>query len=127
VTALSDLLSEHRPWSSHRCRCGWEGDRFDVHLHDMLIVPANREALVSGLIDAKVLVHSDLWAVPADPGEELARLAELPATDDEAELDRRFDEEGLLREALTRTSHVYLEHEPRPQCARALYEIGGGA
>jgi hypothetical protein len=55
VTALSDLLAEHRPWSSHRCRCGWEGDWFDVHLHDMLIIPANRDALVAGLIEAGVL------------------------------------------------------------------------
>lgn len=77
------------------------------------------------LVATGVLRPADLWAVPADPGEELAQLAALPDTGDEAELDRRLDEEGLLREALTRVGHVYLEGEPRPSCAPALYEIGG--
>ena len=83
--------------------------------------------LASWLEHHKLAVHADLWAVPVDPGEDLARLAALPDTDDEAELDRRLDEEGLLREALTRVGHVYLEGEPRPSCAPTLYEIGGGA
>lgn len=69
MTALSDLLAEHRPRSSHRCACGWEGDHYDVHLHDVLAAAANLptvlaavvrahgpEAVVAGLVDVGALV-----------------------------------------------------------------------
>lgn len=55
MTALSDLLAEHRPRSSHRCACGWEGDHYDVHLHDVLAAAANRTAVVAGLVEAGVI------------------------------------------------------------------------
>ena len=57
MTALSDLLAEHQPRSYYRCRCSWQGDRFDVHLHDVLAAAANRTAVVAGLVEAGVLVR----------------------------------------------------------------------
>jgi hypothetical protein len=127
VTALSDLLAEHRPWSSHRCRCGWEGDRFNVHLHDMLVVPASRKALVSGLLDAGILVPAGMWAVP-DPVAELARVADRVKTaKTDAELDALLDYEGDLRALLASgRNNPYYEDEPRPAYAPELYVIGDG-
>jgi hypothetical protein len=96
---------------------------------DMLADPEATPAVVAELTKAGILRHSDMWAVPVDPGEELTRLAErVDVAETADELDALLHDEGLLLELLEvpgRIGHVYLEGEPRPSCAPALYEIGG--
>lgn len=74
VTALTELLAEHQPRSYYRCRCGWQGDHYDVHLHDVLIAAANRTALVDGLAAAGVLVPAGCWDAPDVTDEQIAEL-----------------------------------------------------
>ena len=85
--------------------------------------PANRDALVAWLVEAKIASEANLWDIPDDPGEVFARIAEQIDGDyTDAELDALLDEEGLLREALRRTT-PYSEGEPRPASAVTLWRI----
>ena len=134
MTALSDLLAEHQPRSYYRCRCSWQGDRFDVHLHDVLAAAANRTAVVAGLVEAGVIEHAGCWDAPEVTDEQIAEA--------EKEVDRlvkRIRAEGeegpfiALERAVRHLNKVsehrdritvYYEDEDRPAGAVPLYRIG---